>query len=180
MMKLLIPIILLILGVGGGVGAGIMLAPAPEEAPAEGEETETDGEEGEETSEEGAEDSAEGEEETAEEEDSETGPVEFLNMTNQFVIPLVDGGEVNGLVVATIALEVVEGTIGTVHGLEPKIRDRFLQVLFNHANNGGFDGNFTDFRYIKSLKEELLRNAQVVAGKDVTDVLLLDLIRQVQ
>ena len=65
-----------------------------------------------------------------------------------------------------------------MHQLEPKIRDRFLQVLFNHANNGGFAGNFTDFRYMKSLKDELLRNAQVVAGNAVTDILILDLVRQ--
>jgi len=61
---------------------------------------------------------------------------------------------------------------------EPKIRDKFLQVLFNHANNGGFSGNFTEFRYLQSLKDELLRNAKLVTQGDVTDVLILDLVRQ--
>ena len=181
MMKLLIPIILLVVGVGGGVGAAIMLAPAPEEVTEEGE-LPSDGEEaaaadGEEVAEESL---ASGEEAAAEEEESdgETKPVEFLNMTNQFIVPLVKEGVVNGLVVVSISLEVTEGTIAAVHQLEPKIRDRFLQVLFNHANNGGFAGNFTDFRYMKSLKDELLRNAQVVAGNAVTDILILDLVRQ--
>lgn len=179
MMKLLIPVILLLVGVGGGVGAAIMLAPTPEPAEAsdpEAEETDAAEDTGEESE---ADTDKEAETEPEEEEDAgEAKPVEFLNMENQFIVPLVDDGVVHGLVVITISLEVVEGTIATVHQLEPKIRDRFLQVLFNHANNGGFAGNFTDFRYIQSLKDELLRNAQVVAGRDVSDILILDLVRQ--
>ena len=177
MKALLIPVILLLVGVGGGVGAGIVLAPSSEATAADTEDVAAEGESSE------IEESPENEpiaESTDAEDSGEdgSGAVEFLNMTNQFIVPLVDQGAVNGLVVLSISLEVVEGTIATVHQLEPKIRDRFLQVLFNHANNGGFDGNFTDFRYIKSLKDELLRNAQVVAGRDVSDILILDLVRQ--
>lgn len=174
MMKLLIPVILLLVGVGGGVGAAIVLAPSAEtEEGADAAEDAGDATEDGETAE--VEDP---EEEEPADENDETKAVEFLNMENQFIVPLVDDGVVHGLVVVTISLEVTEGTIAGVHQLEPKIRDRFLQVLFNHANNGGFAGNFTDFRYIQSLKDELLRNAQVVAGRDVSDILILDLVRQ--
>lgn len=176
MMKLLIPVILLLVGVGGGVGAAIMLAPAPEPAEEEGAEAPAEAEEAAEGD--AAEPAEDATSEEAPAEDEAATAVEFLNMENQFIVPLVDDGVVHGLVVVTISLEVVEGTIAAVHQLEPKIRDRFLQVLFNHANNGGFAGNFTDFRYIQSLKDELLRNAKVVAGKDVSDILILDLVRQ--
>lgn len=172
MMKVLMPLIFLVLGLGGGVGAGILL-PAEKTEALEAADTAQPPAQSEDSS-----DAAETEPMPEESSDKSTGAVEFLNMSNQFIIPLVDDGNVNGIVVVTISLEVVEGTIAAVNLLEPKIRDQFLQVLFNHANNGGFDGNFTDFRYLKSLKEELLRNAQVVAGKDVTDVLILDLVRQ--
>ena len=174
MMKILLPLVMLVLGLGGGVGAGIMTKP-----PAEAEETAAeDGETTEAAA--GEEGAAETDtsEQTEEDDPAPGGPVEFLNMTNQFIIPLVEDGTVHGIVVTTISLEVVEGTIAAVNLLQPKLRDQFLQVLFNHANNGGFDGNFTDFRYLKSLKDELLRNAQVIAGRDVTDVLILDLVRQ--
>lgn len=179
MMKLLIPVILLLVGVGGGVGAAIVLAPTPD--PAEEGEAAADDADAAEEAEVDGEGAEEGDPDSPPEDDADTGdsqPVEFLNMENQFIVPLVDDGVVHGLVVVTISLEVVEGTIAGVHQLEPKIRDRFLQVLFNHANNGGFAGNFTDFRYIQSLKDELLRNAQVVAGRDVSDILILDLVRQ--
>lgn len=174
MKKLLLPIVLLFLGVGGGVGAGIMLMPEPE-VPDEAVEVP----EGEANAPEAETATVESPAEEEAQETTETpGAVEYLDMSNQFIVPLIDAGVVNGIVVVSISLEVVEGTIATVSRLEPKIRDRFLQVLFNHANNGGFSGNFTEFRYIRSLKEELLRNAIVVAGRDVTDVLILDLVRQ--
>lgn len=175
MKTFLIPIFLLFVGVGGGVGAGIMLGPSAgtdDDTPAEAE-----ADVGSDSAEEPP---AMGQDIAASSTPAENGArgVEFFNMTNQFVVPLVKDGQVNGIIVVAISLEVVEGTIADVHLREPKLRDRFLQVLFNHANNGGFEGNFTDFRYIKSLKEELLRNAQVVAGRDVKDVLILDLVRQ--
>jgi len=172
MMKLLLPVLMLVLGLGGGVAAGIFTQPS---APAEEAETEA-GETDEGAAEDGQEEDTAPEEEA--DEDSSSGAVEFLDMTNQFIIPLVEDGTVQGIVVTTISLEVVEGTIAAVNQLQPKLRDQFLQVFFNHANNGGFDGNFTDFRYLKSLKDELLRNAQVIAGRDVTNVLILDLVRQ--
>jgi hypothetical protein len=178
MMKLLLPVILLLLGVGGGVGAGIVLAPSTD---ASGVEETEDASTGSESEDESAQPEMAVEETPMSATSASTdGAVEYLNMSNQFIIPLVDGGNVNGIVVITISLEVVEGTIASVNLKEPKIRDRFLQVLFNHANNGGFDGNFTDFRYLKSLKDELLRNAKVVTDKNVTDVLILDLVRQDQ
>lgn len=176
MKKLLLPVLMLVFGLGGGVAAGMFTqSPAADVADetADSPEAAADDIVDEDAP---AEDGAT--EDATEDSDETSGAVEFLNMTNQFVIPLVDDGNVHGIVVMTISLEVVEGTIASVNLLQPKLRDQFLQVLFNHANNGGFDGNFTDFRYLKSLKEELLRNARVVAGRDVTDVLILDLVRQ--
>lgn len=175
MKKILLPVLLLFLGLGGGVGAGIFLSPELTNK-ADTLDEEVGGDAGDATTP-TAEDPATGpsSEDPA---DQAAGAVEYLDMTNQFIVPLVDAGAVNGIVVVSISLEVVEGTIANVNKLQPKIRDKFLQVLFNHANNGGFTGNFTEFRYIRSLKEELLRNAIVVAGKDVKDVLILDLVRQ--
>lgn len=171
MKKFLIPILFLFMGLGGGVGAGILLAPEVKTEVELAAEEDVDAIAGEPIGE---------NVELVKDEVSEVkiNAVEYLDMTNQFIVPLVDAGVVDGIVVVSISLEVVEGTIANVNKFQPKIRDKFLQVLFNHANNGGFTGNFTEFRYIRSLKEELLRNAIVVAGRDVTDVLILDLVRQ--
>ncbi|MBS8271737.1 flagellar basal body-associated protein FliL, partial [Halomonas litopenaei] len=51
-------------------------------------------------------------------------------------------------------------------------------VMFDHANNGGFSGNFTTGTKMRALRNELLRVAQDISGPSVTDVLVIDLVRQ--
>jgi hypothetical protein len=166
MKLLLIPIICLILGVGGGVGAGIFLLPEPEPP----EESEfVDGVIIEE-------DGITDDEETMVV--PETTGVEYVDLSNQFIVPLLVNGKVNAIVVLAIGLEMVEGSMQEVMLGEPKLRAAFLQALFNHANNGGFDGNFTAFSTLETLRRELLLVAQSISGQRVLDVLILDVVRQ--
>jgi hypothetical protein len=53
-----------------------------------------------------------------------------------------------------------------------------LQVLFDHANSGGFNGSFTDGANLVLLREALLETALRIFGTDVTDVLIVDIVRQ--
>jgi hypothetical protein len=53
-----------------------------------------------------------------------------------------------------------------------------LQVLFDHANSGGFNGSFTDGANLVLLRKALLEAALRIFGKDVTDVLIVDILRQ--
>ena len=65
--------------------------------------------------------------------------MEYVKLSNQFVVPVVKGKTVVSLVVLSLSLEVPEGQKDAVFRREPKLRDSFLQVLFDHANIGGFD-----------------------------------------
>jgi hypothetical protein len=62
--------------------------------------------------------------------------------------------------------------------VEPKLRDAFLQVLFDHANTGGFDGVFTATNVMRSLRAALLDAAGTAVPDLVRDVLILDIQRQ--
>ncbi len=168
-MGALLPILLAVVGTGAGVALGIMMMPAPpeEEAPAEGEGSATA--ESEEHSE------VEAEEDAAE--DLET-PFEYARLNNQFVIPVVRGDRVAALVVMSISLEMEPGTSGDVFSKEPKVRDSLLQVLFDHANVGGFDGPFTASGKMSSLRHALREAARKALGPDVHDILVLDIVRQ--
>jgi hypothetical protein len=53
-----------------------------------------------------------------------------------------------------------------------------LQMLFDHANSGGFRGSFTDGSNLVILREALLEVAKRTLGEMVSDVLIVDIMRQ--
>ena len=109
MIKKILPIILLVIGAGGGVGAGLALRPAPT--------IDAAGEESAEASKDGEVEEASGEES----EDGENATHEYVKMSNQFVIPVVDAEQVKALVVMSLSLEVTLGSKAEVYEREPKI-----------------------------------------------------------
>lgn len=169
-MKKLLPLVLLFVGAGAGVGAGIFLRPeAPVEQidAAESEESEQD------------DPNAESEMEEPAQSDEEAATNAYVKLSNQFVIPIVTGEKVTALVVLALSIETPEGQQDTVYLREPKLRDSFLQVLFDHANIGGFEGNFTDAKVLDRLRSALLEVAQKDVGKKIVkDVLIIEIARQ--
>lgn len=180
MKTLLLPLVLLLLGLGGGVGAGLALAPAEGEeglaaeiaAPC-GPGAEGDGH-GEAAGEEHGEAPPAGDAHAEE----EAGAHNYVKLPNQFIVPLVEDGEVAGLMLMSLSVEVPGGTETEVAPIEPKIRDAFLRVLFDHANTGGFDGVFTAGAAMRPLRAALLRAAEGASGGLVTDVLIVEMVRE--
>lgn len=183
MKRLLLPIILLFVGVGGGVGAGLMLgggaAPAEEEHAAEEGQAEDDGH---------GEDDAHAEDDDHAGDDDHGEPArvepagegtEYVRINNQFVVPIVRNGSVRSLVVMSLSLEVDTGGSSMIFDYEPRLRDSFLRVMFAHANAGGFDGRFTEAEAMAPLRSALREAAQSVLGRGSThDVLITDITRQ--
>lgn len=99
-------------------------------------------------------------------------------MNNQFVVPVVKGEDIAALVVMSISLEVPTGGSEQVYQREPKLRDALLQVMFDHANSGGFDGAFTSGSKMQVLRTALIEAARAELGQYVIDILITDLARQ--
>lgn len=162
-MKKILPILLALFGlVAGGVG-GYLLRPAPEAAAASkplGNEAA----------------------DHVVEPDHGTRPgqaaLEYVKLNNQFVVPIVTGGDVSGLVILSMSLEVSAGASENVFSREPRLRDSFLQVLFDHANAGGFKGVFTQSNNLDVLRAALLEVARKSLGDVVHEVLITDIVRQ--
>lgn len=164
-MRKLLPIILALLGTGAGVGAGFFLMPAPEEH-AEGEMVEC------------LPPADHAEAEAPPPEEAEPSTREYVKLNNQFVVPIMSEDRVSALVVAALSVEVTTGSTETVYSREPKLRDVFLQVLFDHANAGGFRGNFTNGSRMEDLRRGLMDAARPVLGDIVSDVLITEIARQ--
>jgi hypothetical protein len=77
-----------------------------------------------------------------------------------------------------LSLEAKTGAREAIYAREPKLRDAFLQVLFDHANTGGFKGAFTDSGTMNNLRNALTEIAQKTIGDEINDVLVIDIVRQ--
>ncbi len=167
MLRKLLPILLALTGTAAGVGAGLFLIPSEEavETGAADPHAEAD------TDDHAAVDDPE-------KDDHADNQNEYVKLSNQFVIPIMGKDRVDALVVASLSVEVSSGTTQTVYQREPKLRDVFLQVLFDHANIGGFEGPFTAGDRMDILRSALFDAARSVLGPDVKDVLITEIARQ--
>jgi len=142
-----------VLGLAAGIAAGIVFAPpAVEENAAETSAPAIGGQRG--------------------------GQTEFARLNNQFVVPVVARDRVAAMVLISLSVEVRLGTADAVYAREPKLRDGFLQVMFDHANRGGFDGAFTDANSMDVLRRMLMEVARGLLGEDVRGVLITEIARQ--
>lgn len=167
----ILPIILGLIGLGAGIGAGIALKPAHQEVVEINPcgESLVDTGHGTQTAY-----AAEGGARNGE----DIATSEFVKMNNQFVVPVVSESEVQALVVMSLSLEMDAGGREIFYRREPKLRDGLLQVLFDHANAGGFDGIFTNGVKMNNLRAALLEAATKIMGYSVRDVLVTDILRQ--
>jgi flagellar protein FliL len=171
MLRKLIPAILAVAGVAVGGGAGLLLRPTPEpagtsspdaaEVPSAHSEADASGHQTGEDASQGA-----------------LPQHDYVKLNNQFVVPVVENGRVSALVILSLSLEVSVGLSEKVYAIEPKLRDAFLRVMFDHANAGGFRGTFTDGANMVLLRDALREVAIRIMGNDVTDVLIVDIVRQ--
>lgn len=151
MLRKLIPVLLALAGLAAGAGAGIALRPPPPE-------------------EEGA--------ETAAAKAAPATPPAYVRLSNQFVVPVVEDGRVAAMVILSLSLEIEPGGTEAVFAREPRLRDAFLQVLFDHANAGGFRGTFTDGSNLVILRAALRETGQRLMPGTIRDVLIADIVRQ--
>ncbi len=160
MLKIL-PIIFLFAGTGIGVGAA-MFMPAGSNEPAKSENAKSEN-----TAPESALDTKSGSEQ-----------VEFVKLSNQFVVPIVEKDRISAMVVLSLSLETAPGMKDKVILLEPKLRDAFLRVMFDHANMGGFSGAFTESEPLRILRDALRDAARKELGDGVSNVLIVDIAKQ--
>lgn len=173
-MKKLVPILSLIAGIGAGAGAGLFLAPGAKNVGYNTKNQDGNSEPSEKVVEKTKQKYSTGHGKEGENPSS----LEYLKLTKQFVVPVVDENEISALVTLSLSLETRPGISEDFYQIEPKLRDGFLQVLFDHANIGGFDGEFTRSDNLAVLRKSLLEVAQKDLGDDVSRVLIMSVSRQ--
>lgn len=164
-MKKLLPVLLILIATGAGIGAGLALRPDASPPP---EETACICE-------------------TAQEDPTKPIPEpaalastdkEYVKLNNQFVVPVLANEKVTSIVLLSLSLEVTPGEREHIFAVEPKLRDALLQTMFDHANMGGFKGSFTNSANLDILRQALRETAYKTIGPTVSDVLIIDIARQ--
>jgi len=160
MLKKLLPLFGLLLGLAGGGGAALVLAPA-------------------ETVETAPEDAVTGQDK-ANMEDAAEAPqnTEIVKLPNQFVVPVILQNRVRAMVILSVALEVEAGAADRVRTLEPKLRDTFLAELFNLAALDGFKDELITRETLDLVKVALTERSKNILGLDHVTVLITDMARQ--
>ena len=165
-MKKILPFLMMLIGTGVGGAAGMYLRPEPDLI----EDSEIPPETSEEVLEE------------ATNKDSDGLPIdgkEYIKLSNQFVVPIVETDRISSMVVMTLSVEATEGEGQAVYDIEPKIRDVFLRVLFDHAAIGGFRGAFLNNENLDAVRNNLRDAARKNFGEDlISDVLIFEIARQ--
>jgi len=180
-MKLLLPVLLAVIGLVGGAAAGWFLKPAPPPEPevcldASGAELPPEDC----PEHKAAADEAALGEPTPEGEGDPADKSEFVKLERQFIVPVMADQKVAAMAVVGLSVEVAPGHVEDVLSREPRVRDALLRVLFDHAYSGGFNGDFTAEYVLRDLRRNLLTATRKVAGPNVRDVLVEEIMRQDQ
>ena len=111
---------------------------------------------------------------------SKSGSSTYMKFGRQFVVPVIDSGKVQALVMLDINLELASSASEEVYTMEPKIRDALMRALLGLSNDGIFDDQLTDPENYDIMRKKLLRAAKEVIKDSVKDVLILEIARQDQ
>lgn len=150
-MAKLIPVLLILLGIGMGGAAGVFLRPVPDQ---------------------------EAELDAAPPPVPPRAERSVIEIPGQFIVP-VDMGEARLAIFAVrLALEIAPESVAQAEAETARLRDGLLRALFEHANIGGFSGAYTDTTRINLLRRNLLSEAEGVLGAGVVfAVLITDILR---
>ncbi|WP_306252783.1 hypothetical protein [Parvularcula sp. IMCC14364] len=174
MIKKIIPAVLMLVFVVGGVFAADMLRPSPVSTSHEG------GDHGGSGKGDHADDNGKGDDDHGGDYDAkQTAGNYYFNFSRQFVVPVMQSGRVQALVILDLNLEMEQGDADGMFSMEPKFRDALMRELLALSNEGYFTGQLTDPERYDEIQKALLRAARTVKD-EIISVLILDFARQEQ
>jgi len=174
MMKKLLPIIIALVGLGGGLAGGTAMKPQSNEVDHsdDGKHTVADGKGS--TGEHGkTNDHASATDSHGNTADGHgvSDELIYVGLAKPFFVPVLRRDNNNVLVRLDIHLEVPDSLKSSVEKHEPKLRDAFLRTVMNFSHDGGFT-RVHDGEGFTILRDDLLVSARKVLGSKVKTVLI--------
>ncbi len=104
----------------------------------------------------------------------------YIKFKRQFVVPVMEDGNINSLVLLNLNLELGPDAPANTYTLEPKLRDSIMRELLALSHSGVFSHDLTSADTYEKLQAALLLASQSIITDGVENVLILDLARQDQ
>lgn len=177
-MRGILAVLIVLAGAAGGLGLGAALRPAQ---PAAGTGAEGAAEGPSEGTADGAPPTAPSAEAlAAEATNAAPGPEDrdYVKLARQLIVPVVEEGETRALMLFELALDVPRSMTERAYAAEPRLRDAFLQALMEMSYTGAFSRTYTDERVVEELRDKLRSAARRQLGGAVSDILILNILRQ--
>ncbi len=112
--------------------------------------------------------------------DTSLNKITYMKFKRQFVVPVMNGGKIESLVLLNLNLELGAEAPGNAYTLEPKLRDSIMRELLTLSHGGAFSHDLTSAETYDKLQTSLLAASERVITEGVKSVLILDLSRQDQ
>ncbi len=174
-MSKLIPVVLVLVALLGGAGAGHFLKPAPD-AEAGGEAVDAAG--GPATEGEGPATGGDAGKVAGHETGGAEGHDAVVTFSDGFIVPVLRDGQVWSHVILELGVEAQGSAEETIRLREPVLRDALTEALFLHGSLGGFDGDFTESGAMARLRARLDGVVSGRLGDPTARVLIASLARQ--
>lgn len=106
------------------------------------------------------------------------GGTAYYKFTREFVVPMIDNGRVESLVILNINLEVDAAQSQALFSMEPAIRDNIMTTLVGLSNDGRTFESITDIENYETIRTMVLMNLKKMSVTGINNVLILDMARQ--
>ena len=107
-------------------------------------------------------------------EPEELPEVEFLAFNDPFIIPVIEEDALKALISLKIGMEVLPKDKSKLEHYKPKLRDLFLQIMFQHSHAGAFSGNYTESERLIALRRNLIQVVEENLDIELKDLLIKD------
>lgn len=185
-MRRLLPIVLIFVGLGGGLVAGVMSKPdaglsvpdGKSVSSAAGEVATTDSTVDGDGKTRAIPDPGTIDSATEESDDSEPKERSYVMIGKQTIVPVVEGQKTRALMLFELAVDIESSAHDLAVLLEPRLRDAFLRELLRMSSTGAFTKTYTEDWVIDEMRRNLSQAARQYLGDSLKEVLILDVIRQ--
>jgi len=167
-MKKILPILIALVGLAGGVAGGAVMKPQAEPGPEL--HSVKDGHAGEKDAGHDSHESKDSHGDT-DHAASDADEIIYVGLEKPFFVPVLRHGRANTLVRLDIHLEVKSSLEDGVKKHDPKLRDAFLRTVMNFSHEGGFS-RVHGGEGFTILRDDLLVSARQILGSGVKNVLI--------